>query len=134
MYTDLPVDELHRYRSAQTEPDDFDAFWATTLDESRRRGGAPSIERVDAGLRTIEVFDVSFPGFDGEPVRAWLRRPAGSTEPLPCVVEYVGYGGGRGLAIENLLWSSAGFAHLHVDTRGQGSAWSLGDTPDSGGS
>jgi cephalosporin-C deacetylase len=28
------------------------------------------------------------------------------------------------------LWSSAGYAHLVMDTRGQGSAWSPGDTPD----
>ena len=26
--------------------------------------------------------------------------------------------------------ASAGFAHLQMDTRGQGSGWSLGDTPD----
>lgn len=52
--------------------------------------------------------------------------------PLPTVVEFVGYGGGRGHAVDNLFWSSAGFAHLQMDTRGQGSGWSRGDTPDSG--
>jgi len=52
--------------------------------------------------------------------------------PLPTVVEFVGYGGGRGHAVDNLFWSSAGFAHLQMDARGQGSGWSRGDTPDSG--
>jgi cephalosporin-C deacetylase len=28
------------------------------------------------------------------------------------------------------LWSAAGYAHLIMDTRGQGSTWSTGDTPD----
>ena len=46
------------------------------------------------------------------------------------VVEYIGYGGGRGLPIDWLLCASAGYAHFVMDTRGQGSAWSKGDTPD----
>jgi cephalosporin-C deacetylase len=50
--------------------------------------------------------------------------------PLPCVVEYIGYGGGRSFAIDWLLWASAGYAHFVMDTRGQGSTWSAGDTPD----
>lgn len=131
MYTDLTEPELREYRSTQTEPDDFDEFWADTVSSSRAVGGPLSVVAVDTGMRTIEVFDVTFPGFQGEPIRAWLRLPAGATGPLPCVVEYVGYGGGRGLATENLLWASAGFAHFHMDTRGQGSSWSIGDTPDS---
>ncbi len=86
------------------------------------------------GLTTVEVFDVTFPGWAGEPVRAWLRLPAPAlrTGPLPAVVEFVGYGGGRGDAVDNLFWASSGFAHLQMDTRGQGSTWSRGDTPDSG--
>ncbi len=51
--------------------------------------------------------------------------------PLPAVVEYNGYGGGRGLPFERLGWASAGFAYLFMDTRGQGSMWgSGGGTPD----
>jgi cephalosporin-C deacetylase len=46
------------------------------------------------------------------------------------VVEYIGYGGGRGFPTDWLLWASAGYAHLVMDTRGQGSAWLKGDTPD----
>jgi cephalosporin-C deacetylase len=46
------------------------------------------------------------------------------------VVEFVGYGGGRGLAHERILWAAAGYAHFVMDTRGQGSSWAVGDTPD----
>jgi cephalosporin-C deacetylase len=28
------------------------------------------------------------------------------------------------------MWAAAGYAHLVMDTRGQGSGWSVGDTPD----
>ncbi|MGD3261517.1 acetylxylan esterase, partial [Xanthomonas citri pv. citri] len=81
---------------------------------------------------TLDTYDVSFAGWDGQRVHAWLTVPAGTTAeaPLPAVVEFIGYGGGRGLATEHLLWASAGYAHLVMDTRGQGSGWSVGDTPD----
>ncbi len=45
-------------------------------------------------------------------------------------MEYVGYGGGRGLPTEWLLWSSSGYAHFVMDTRGQGGTWRAGDTGD----
>jgi cephalosporin-C deacetylase len=48
------------------------------------------------------------------------------------VVEYIGYGGGRGLPHERVLYAGAGYAHLFMDTRGQGSTWLPGDTPDPG--
>ena len=133
MFVDLPEAELRAYRSSQLDPADFDSFWNATLAESRAAAPAGArLEQVEVGLRTIDVFDVTFPGFGGQGIRAWLRVPRGTTTPLPTVVQYQGYGGGRGRPTENLLYASAGFAHLLVDTRGQGSGWSIGDTPDSG--
>lgn len=134
MFTDLPEPALREYRSTQTDPDDFDEFWAATLAETRAHPLALRVERVDAGLTTLDVYDVTFAGWAGQPVRAWLRVPAGANGPLPAVVQFVGYGGGRGAAVENLFWASAGFAHLQMDTRGQGSGWSVGATPDPDGS
>ncbi|HLU63993.1 MAG TPA: acetylxylan esterase [Protaetiibacter sp.] len=133
MFVDLPEAQLRAYRSTQVEPADFDDFWQETLAESRAAAPAgAALERVDAGLATLDVFDVTFPGFGGQPIRAWLRTPRAASGPLPTVVQFQGYGGGRGRPVENLLFASAGFAHLLVDTRGQGSMWSVGDTPDSG--
>ncbi|MFF8404346.1 acetylxylan esterase [Streptomyces sp. NPDC015684] len=123
---DLPLDELRDYRSESTEPEGFDAFWDTTLQEARAHELGPRFERVESGLSTVEVYDVTFAGFGGHPVKGWLRLPAGATEPLPLVVEFLGYGGGRGLPHENLLWASSGRAHFLMDTRGQGSAWGGG--------
>lgn len=134
MLTDLTEAELAGYRSDQTEPADFDEFWAATLAASRARSAPVRLEQVTPGLAAIDVFDVTFSGFAGQPVRAWLRVPAGARSPLPTVVEYVGYGGGRGHPFGNLFWAAAGFAHFHMDTRGQGSSWSTGDTPDPDGS
>lgn len=131
MLTDLPLADLQQYRSSQRLPADFNAFWAETLAQSREFEVALVMEEViSPPVHGIRVFDVTFNGFGGQPIKAWLRVPAGATAPLPTVVQYVGYGGGRGHAFESLLWPAAGYAHLHMDTRGQGSAWSIGHTAD----
>ncbi|GAA5205522.1 acetylxylan esterase [Microbacterium kyungheense] len=128
---DLSPAELEAYAPDVREPSDFDDFWATTLTESRRWDAAPDVVRADTPFTALDVFDVTFPGFQGDPVKAWLTLPAGTEGPLPAVVEYQGYGGGRGLAGERLGWAASGYAHLLMDTRGQGSMWgSGGDTPD----
>jgi cephalosporin-C deacetylase len=132
-FFDLPIDELRTYAPDLPEPDDLDAFWATTLAETRAHDLAASFTPVATPLTTVESFDVSFAGFGGTPIRGWLHRPTGATGELPAVVEYLGYGGGRGVPHERTLFAQAGYAHLVMDTRGQGSGWSRGDTADPGG-
>ncbi len=132
---DLPLEQLESFAPELDEPADFDEFWTTTLAEARGFDAAPVLERVDAGLTEVVVDDVTFPGFGGHPVKGWFVRPARAEGPLPTVVEFLGYGGGRGLPHERLGLAAAGFAHLVMDTRGQGSGWgSGGDTPDPVGS
>ena len=129
---DLPLPELREFRPELPEPAGFDAFWTGTLAAARKHPLAPEFAPVDAGLALVEVFDVRFAGSGGDPVAAWLVLPrAGAGGPLPTVVEFVGYAGGRGLPHDHLLWAAAGYAHLVVDTRGQGSAGhSVGVTAD----
>lgn len=129
-FFDLSLDQLRSYQPPRDEPADFDAFWQDTLAETRRAPLEPRFEPIDYGLRTVEAFDVTFNGFGGQPIKGWLLLPRQRSGALPCVVEYIGYGGGRGFPTDWLLWSSMGYAHLVMDTRGQGSAWSKGDTPD----
>lgn len=130
--TDWNLSELERYAPERTEPDDFDEFWARTLAQAREHPMAPRLDPVESGLRTLEIRDLTFPGFGGHPIKGWFLRPRNAAGPLPCVVSYLGYGGGRGLPHEQLLYASAGYANLVMDTRGQGSGWSRGDTPDRG--
>ncbi|MER5386692.1 acetylxylan esterase [Streptomyces sp. NPDC002688] len=131
---DLPLDELRTYRSSSTEPEDFDAFWAKTLQEAQEHDLSARFEPFEIPLKTVAVHDVTFAGFGGHPVKGWLTVPAWANSPLPTVVEFIGYGGGRGLPHTHLLWASAGFAHFVMDTRGQASAWGGGETPDPVGS
>lgn len=128
--TDLPLDELRDYRPDRTEPADFDAFWSETLEDARARRTPTRFVAAHPELRSLDVFDVTFSGFAGQPIRAWLILPRSRTGRLPVVVEYVGYGGGRGLPLDWLGWPAAGYAVFVMDTRGQGSAWVRGDTPD----
>jgi cephalosporin-C deacetylase len=131
-HTDLPIEELRVYMPDLPAPPDLDAFWDETLAETRRHDLAPTFTQVQSGLTIIDTFDVTYAGWAGAPIRAWLHLPAGRTGRLPAVVEYVGYGGGRGLAHERTLWAAAGYAHFVMDTRGQGSGWSVGETGDPG--
>lgn len=129
-FFDMPFDQLQQYTPPRDEPADFDAFWQRTLDEARQFPLNATFTPVDTGLVTVESFDVTFNGFGGQPIKGWLTMPRQRGEKLPCVVEYIGYGGGRGFPTDWLLWASAGYAHLVMDTRGQGSSWQKGDTPD----
>jgi cephalosporin-C deacetylase len=127
---DLPLEELRTYLPDRDEQDDFDAFWHATLDEARAAATPPTFQPAHPELRELEVFDVAFSGFGGQRVRAWLIVPRHRSGPVPVVVQYIGYGGGRGLPSNSLEWGAAGYATFVMDTRGQGAGWVTGDTPD----
>ncbi|MDH6548094.1 cephalosporin-C deacetylase [Streptomyces sp. SAI-208] len=128
---DLPAAELEHYRPDVQEPPDFDEFWRDTLKEAAQTEVLVSVRPVENGLRLTRTWDIIFRGFGGDPVRAWYSRPAEGPEPLPAVVEYAGYGRGRGLPHERLTWVNAGYAHLLMDNRGQGDQYGNGGaTPD----
>jgi len=134
--TDLPLAQLRAFNPAVREPADFDAFWRETLAESRsaaeRAGATASRVPADTPITELIVEDLTFPGFNAEPVTAWVSRPKGRDgEKLPVVVEFNGYNGGRGIAGERVMWALAGYVHVFMDTRGQGSGWGTGgDTAD----
>jgi cephalosporin-C deacetylase len=137
MLFDLPLSELRVYKPEREEPADFDAFWARTLGDARSHPLAARFEPVETDLVTLQVTDVTFAGFGGQPIKGWFLAPRdvaaspfASDGKLPCVVEFIGYGGGRGRPLDWLKFPSAGFATLVMDTRGQGSHWRQGDTPD----
>lgn len=127
---DLPLHELRDYRPEITRPPDLREYWQSTLDEAREHDLDATFAVHPSPLRTVEAFDVTFRGYAGQRVSAWLLLPRHRSAPLPCVVQYVGYGGGRGLPHEWLTWSAMGYAHLVMDTRGQGSESRAGVTAD----
>lgn len=129
-FPDMTHPAIDAYESAVTMPDDFAQFWEATIAEARAIGGRVSMVPADTTLKLVEVFDVAFPGFGGHPVKGWLVLPRERSGKLPLVVQYIGYGGGRSFPHELLHWAASGFAYFRMDTRGQGSGWSMGGTPD----
>jgi cephalosporin-C deacetylase len=117
---DLSLGELWDYRPEVYEPPDFDDFWRDTIEVARGFDVAATATKIDNKLAVIDSYDVSFAGYGGTPVRAWLRVPAGATGPLPTVVQCHGYSRGRGYPYTNTIWAQAGWAHFSMDTRGQG--------------
>ena len=79
----------------------------------------------------METFDVTFNGYGGQPIKGWLNLPRDRSGPLPGVVEYIGYGSGRGFVTEWLQWGSAGYAHLIMDTGDRAAAGGTGIPPTS---
>jgi cephalosporin-C deacetylase len=138
MFTDMPETALRTFRSAVVAPPDFDEFWSQTIASSRAVSRPAVFTPHATPLTSVDVHDVLFSGFGGEPVRGWLISPVGAdpAHPLPAVVEYLGYGGGRGNPIAHLAYASAGFVHLVMDSRGQGSGrlQAAGSTADPHGS
>ena len=132
-FFDFPQAQLETYRSSAVTPPDFDRFWSETLAEARSFPLDPVFEKVDLGLDVFETYDATFSGFGGHRVKGWYIKPAGRVVSR-CVVKFIGYGGGRDLPQQHLLWPATGRAVLVVDTRGQGSTWSVSDTPDPVGS
>jgi cephalosporin-C deacetylase len=127
---DLPIEELEVYRPERVEPPDFDAFWDRTLREVGEHGLDAELNPVQTPLTTLDVYDVRFAGHGGDPIHGWLlrdpREPAGG----PCVVQFLGYGSGRGHALDHLDWPSVGYQTLVVETRGQGAGALEGTTAD----
>ncbi len=76
--TDLPLDQLRAYRPEVRRPADLDAFWADTIAEARAAGAgtAPVTTPAETPVTALDVQDLTFPGFGGDPVRAWVSRPA----------------------------------------------------------
>jgi cephalosporin-C deacetylase len=134
---DLSPTELVDYDPRLPAPAELSAFWDQTLAETRHHELGPERRAVSTPLVAVETFDVSWRGFGGDRIRGWLHLPAAPVRApgrLPAVVQLQGYNGGRGLAFEHVFWATAGYAQLVVDTRGQGSGWTVGDTADPAGS
>ncbi len=132
MYSEGPDSAVRHSIGQVSEPDDFDEFWFATLRDFAPESPAFEVAQLSLPLQTMDVYDITFAGFGGEPIKAWLRVPRVKVGALPTVVEYVGANGGRGHPLDNLVFASSGLAHFQMDNRGQGGGWSSGDTSDLG--
>lgn len=132
---DLSVAELEAYRIATPEPDGLDAWWAGRLAAAEATARPPELVPYRPEVYgALPVWDLTFSGAGGDPVRGWYVRPPGvpADEPVPTVVTYAGYGGGRGTPAQHTQLPAVGLAAVVMDTRGQGGTWTVGATGDPG--
>jgi cephalosporin-C deacetylase len=127
---DLPLEQLEVYRPERIEPPDFDAFWERTLSEAETHPLGAEITPVRTPLTTLEAFDVRYSGYGGDPIHGWLLCNPEYGGRGPCIVQFIGYGGGRGHPLDHLAWPSVGYATLVIETRGQGASALGGTTVD----
>ncbi|MCG5468936.1 acetylxylan esterase [Micromonospora sp. LAH09] len=106
-------------------------FWREAVQQTDGIPLDASCVAVASPLAHHAVYDISFAGAHGHRISGWFVVPTGQAEPLPCVVQFLGYGEGRGHPVDRLFWPALGYATLVVDTRGQGgSSGRAGATPD----
>lgn len=117
---DRPLDELVDYKPEQTTPSDFDAFWDGLCSESANIPLNANFTQIDDILPLANVYDVAFDGADGVRVKGWFLTPKDVTTPLPTVVQFIGYSGGREYPHALAPHVLNGFCAFIMDSRGQG--------------
>ena len=115
------IKEWEAYLPDLTAQADFDAFWDRTLDITRKNPLRPLMERVDYPSAFVEVFDISYCGFDETRVGGWLVLPTFvHKDHIPCLIQYHGFTGDRGKPADLMHWVVQGMAVLSIDCREQG--------------
>lgn len=134
-YADRFLQELSSYLPDLTKREDFDEFWRETLEASARTKLAPASTPYDYPSPYVNVFDITYGGFDGTRIHGWYIVPAFAGKgPLPCLIHYHGYTGNRGMPADFMQWAAMGVAVLSVDCRdqcgdtGSRAAYSCGST------
>ena len=124
---DLSPAELATYAPEVREPADFDDFWNATIAASRQWDAAPEVTRLDTPSTRSTCSTSRSPASAGDPVKAWLlaarrRRRA----RCPRSSSTTATAAGAACPHERLGWAASGYAHLFMDTRGQGSGGAAG--------
>ncbi len=115
------IAELEAYLPALTKRADFDAFWEETIAQTHANPLEKRIEKIDYPAAGMDVYDVSYCGFDSTRVHGWLIVPAYlGKDKYPLMVQYHGFGGSRGVPSDHMAFAVLGCAVLAIDCREQG--------------
>jgi cephalosporin-C deacetylase len=117
---DMPLEALKVYKGTNPRPDDFDAYWDSSLGEMRAVDPQVELRPADFRAPFAECFDLYFTGLAAARVHAKFLRPAKSEAPHPAVLMFHGYGGSSGDWSGMLAYAAAGFSVAALDCRGQG--------------
>lgn len=117
-FFDLSLDELYKYKGSSKEPNDFESFWLSTIKENNHKSEA-KYNLIQTHLKLFDVWEVSFLGYKKHAIKGWYIAPKNSSK-LTCIMHYLGYGSGKDLPINHIIFPSAGYSVFVMETRGQG--------------
>lgn len=117
---DWPLEKLVEYKPALTAAPDFNAFWDAQLVQSEKVPLNGEFAELSDSLPLARVYDATFDGADGVRVRGWFLTPREVKKPLPAVVQFIGYTGGRDYSHALAPHVLNGFCAFIMDSRGQG--------------
>ena len=125
---DLTLEQLWSYVPTETEPPDFDQFWAKTLDAARSDanspGGGLEIDEPYIPLAGVQANKIWMTGLGNARVSGWYVRPR-TGGPFPGVAHFHGYSGRGARPLDVYALAAQGLAVISIDCRGQ-----AGDSPD----
>jgi len=111
--------ELFAFLPEQTAKEDFDDFWKETIDNTRQVPLNEEAVHYDYPCEDVEVYKISYNGFDETRINGWYMTPRQRQGKIPCLINFHGYNGNCGYPAEFLQWTSMGIAVISIDCRGQ---------------
>lgn len=120
-YLQRKMQELEAYLPELTRRPDFDRFWDETIKAAREVPLDAVLEKIDYPASAVDVYDVSYCGFDQTRIHGWLIVPAFTGKSTyACMVQYHGFNGSRGVPSDHMAFAMLGCAVFAVDCREQG--------------
>lgn len=119
MLVDLSYEELIKYKPVQNKENDFDEFWAETLNEAKSEDLKPNVEKIDYIVKEIDAFKAYYNGYGGARICGWYLLPKSFKPPFPVLLWFHGYGDNKQKINYYLKWLLMGYAVFAIDIRGQ---------------
>ncbi len=110
---------LYNYKPKLTKEEDFDMFWEKTIQQTKAVPLNATKERIDYPIDGVEVYKITYNGFDNTVIHGWYILPKSNQKKYPCLIHYHGFGWYAGEPWEYMHWIMAGFAVIAVDCREQ---------------
>ncbi len=114
------IKELYTYLPPLTKRPDFDQFWSDTLKEAWGVNLNATVKQYDYPSPYVKVYEIEYNGFDTTPIHGWYIVPDFlKKDKYPCLINYHGFGGDRGMPADFMAWCMMGMAVISVDCREQ---------------
>ncbi|TYQ12991.1 UNVERIFIED_CONTAM: cephalosporin-C deacetylase [Acetivibrio alkalicellulosi] len=116
---DMPLKELEKYKPHLTRHSDFEDFWEKSLKKLESISREYSLIPYDYPVKGVEVYQISYSGFENANIDGWLAIPKG-VKNCPGIVMFHGYNWAFDGNLHNVVdFALKGYATMHVLVRGQ---------------